>query len=80
VMEALSAAANSGHTLAMDWILEAAERAAFVGDVLCHDVRSYLSDSHSGEWLANLDQLEKTLDVKTLFPGHEALGQEGLFE
>ncbi len=53
----------------MDWILEA-----------YHDVHSYLSDSHSGEWLANLDQLEKTLDVKTLFPGHEALGQEGLFE
>jgi glyoxylase-like metal-dependent hydrolase (beta-lactamase superfamily II) len=62
------------------WILEVDERVAFVGDVLYHDVHSYLSDGHSGEWLANLDQLEKTLDVKTLFPGHGAPGQEGLFE
>ncbi len=54
--------------------------AAFVGDLVFHDVHSYVSDGHTADWLASLEHLQQTLSelgINTLYPGH---GDRGSLE
>ncbi|MEV4320232.1 MBL fold metallo-hydrolase [Actinocrispum sp. NPDC049592] len=54
-------------------------QAAFVGDLAFDGVHSYMSDGHSGPWLAALDRLTESLDGVALYPGHGAPGDVTLF-
>ena len=65
-------AAESHHDTV--WLLDGPTRRAFVGDLVFSGVHSYLSDGHSGAWLAALDRLEGELTGATLYPGHGAPG------
>ena len=65
-------AAESHHDTV--WLLEGPARRAFIGDLVFSGVHSYLSDGHSGRWLAALDRLEAELAGATLYPGHGAPG------
>jgi glyoxylase-like metal-dependent hydrolase (beta-lactamase superfamily II) len=50
-------------------------RAVFVGDLLFSGTHAYVSDGHTGEWLAVLDRLARELPAdSTLYPGHGAPG------
>jgi glyoxylase-like metal-dependent hydrolase (beta-lactamase superfamily II) len=63
------------------WVLEGAEPVAFIGDLVFDGVHSYVSDGHTGEWLALLDALEPELKgVATLYPGHGAPGDIELID
>jgi glyoxylase-like metal-dependent hydrolase (beta-lactamase superfamily II) len=55
------------------WILDAPERAAFVGDLALNHVHAFLADGHSGEWMRKLRPLEsrlRELGVTTVYTGH----------
>jgi glyoxylase-like metal-dependent hydrolase (beta-lactamase superfamily II) len=53
---------------------------AFIGDLAFHGTHSYMSDGHSGAWLAMLDRLTTELaDVPLLYPGHGEPGSVALF-
>lgn len=61
------------------WVLEGEDPVAFIGDAAFHDMHAYMSDGHSGDWLANLDHLEQALaDIPTLLPGHGPAGDRSL--
>lgn len=48
---------------------------AFIGDLAFNGFHSYLTDGHSGDWLANLARAKKELaSAKILYPGHGAAG------
>jgi len=48
----------------------AAPAVAFIGDLAFHGTHSYVTDGHTGAWLAALDRLERDLQGTTLHPGH----------
>ncbi|WP_067842316.1 MBL fold metallo-hydrolase [Nocardia lijiangensis] len=53
-------------------------RAAFIGDLAFGGVHSYLSDGHTGAWLAALDRLTEELAGVPLYPGHGPAGDVGM--
>lgn len=63
------------------WTLESSPPLYFVGDLVFHDVHSYLSDGHSREWLDSLTAFEAQADPGgTLFPGHGGPGSLALLQ
>jgi len=65
------------------WVLVTPERRhVFVGDLVFNGMHSYMSDGHTGPWLAALDRLEHEFSDAVLYPGHgepggvELIGQQ----
>lgn len=57
------------------WVMEAANRYAFIGDEVLNGVHAYVTDGHTSQWLKNLEILKvKLAGVKKIFPGHGAAG------
>lgn len=56
----------------MYWLMDDGNRqAAFIGDVVLHEVHAYLADGHYNEWLENLSLLKDELQgTEILYPGH----------
>lgn len=52
---------------------------AFIGDLAFHGTHPYTADGHSGQWLSALDSVTAELAGMTLYPGHGAPGDVGLF-
>lgn len=60
------------------WTIDGAP-VAFVGDLVFSGTQSYLSDGHTGAWLAALAALERALPTgTTLYPGHGPPGSAAL--
>jgi glyoxylase-like metal-dependent hydrolase (beta-lactamase superfamily II) len=60
-------------------LVEAGDRrCAFIGDMAFDGVHSYMTDGHSGAWLALLDRMVGELAGVPLYPGHGAPGDTGL--
>lgn len=54
---------------------DGATRVAFIGDLAFNGEHSYVSDGHTGAWLANLERTEKALaGVARIYPGHGPAG------
>ena len=52
-------------------ILAPALRAAFVGDLIYHQVHPWLAEGRSAQWLVQLDRLAKDVPADwTIYPGH----------
>lgn len=63
------------------WQLQAHPSSVFLGDVVLHGEHAYVSDGHTGAWLATLDRLREQLrDVQTFYPGHGSSGGRELFD
>jgi len=63
------------------WVLEAAKRYAFVGDIVLHGEHAYVADGHTTAWLGTLHRLHDDLaNVSTLYPGHGAAGGRELLD
>ncbi|MEU7831208.1 MULTISPECIES: MBL fold metallo-hydrolase [unclassified Nonomuraea] len=56
------------------------KRIAFIGDVAFAGTHSYLTDGHTGTWLAALDRLAGELAGVRLYPGHGPAGGVELFD
>jgi glyoxylase-like metal-dependent hydrolase (beta-lactamase superfamily II) len=58
------------------WVAEdGATRVAFIGDLAFNGEHSYVSDGHTGAWLANLERTEEALaGVAPIYPGHGPAG------
>jgi glyoxylase-like metal-dependent hydrolase (beta-lactamase superfamily II) len=53
------------------WVVEADRNVAFVGDLIFHEMHSYVADAHLLSWLANLERARILLqDVETIYLGH----------
>ncbi|MFG1941466.1 MBL fold metallo-hydrolase [Nonomuraea sp. NPDC048826] len=55
-------------------------RAAFIGDLAFGSMHAYLSDGHSGHWLAALDRIARDLRGVRLFPGHGPSGDASMLD
>ncbi|MFE0156298.1 MBL fold metallo-hydrolase [Nonomuraea sp. NPDC059007] len=55
-------------------------RAAFIGDLAFGSMHAYLSDGHSGHWLAALDRIAHDLAGTPLWPGHGPSGSISMLE
>jgi len=63
------------------WIANAADRTyAFVGDLIFSSEQSYVSDGHTGEWLANIERVRGSLKGLDLYPGHGPAGGPELLD
>jgi glyoxylase-like metal-dependent hydrolase (beta-lactamase superfamily II) len=61
------------------WELRGPAPAAFIGDLVLHQMHAYTSDGHTGAWLANLARLQKVLaGFGRLYPGHGPPGDQAL--
>lgn len=56
------------------------QRVAFIGDLAFAGVHSYLTDGHSSQWLAALEEVSATLSGLTLYPGHGPSGDVRFFD
>jgi glyoxylase-like metal-dependent hydrolase (beta-lactamase superfamily II) len=57
------------------WMVEGANRYAFIGDEVLNGVHAYVADGHTTQWLKNLERLKVDLaQVKKIFPGYGAAG------
>ncbi|WP_040803406.1 MBL fold metallo-hydrolase [Nocardia concava] len=56
------------------------QRVAFIGDLAFAGVHSYLTDGHSSQWLAALDEVSAELSGLTLYPGHGPSGDVRFFD
>ncbi|MER7841538.1 MBL fold metallo-hydrolase [Streptomyces sp. NPDC096040] len=55
-------------------------RAAFIGDLAFGSTHSYMTDGHSGRWLAALDRIARHLEGVPLFPGHGPPGDTSMLD
>lgn len=64
------------------WVAESGgTRVAFIGDIAFNGEHSYVSDGHTGAWLANLTTVRAALaDVSKVYPGHGPAGDLALFD
>jgi glyoxylase-like metal-dependent hydrolase (beta-lactamase superfamily II) len=63
------------------WTVEGKQPILFVGDLVMSGVHAYLSDGHSGAWLANLSRVSRQIARGArIYPGHGDPGGTELFE
>lgn len=63
------------------WVLEGAQRVAFIGDCAANQTHVYLADGHSGTLLQNLSAVKKKIGrVALYYPGHGAPGRGEIFD